>query len=67
MQGIIHHFEQPRKRRSIHLTFDLAVIEKYGWLSSDSKHFYSTEELATFLLKYYFEKTVMGTKGSTSF
>lgn len=49
-------FEQPRRVRSMRLVFDLLPSEVGGWILADAhRGSFSTEHLASFLMKFYME------------
>jgi hypothetical protein len=52
----VMHFEKPKKLRAVKFKFDLLQNEQVSWVSESlSQRIYSTNDLASFILKYYMD------------
>lgn len=59
--GLIYVFDPPKKLQTINFTFDLLATGQVGWVSDGpNRRTYATNELASFILKYYMDDAQYG-------
>lgn len=60
-RGIISVLEPPKKLQTINFTFDLLPTGQVGWVfDGPNRHTYATNDLASFILKYYMDDAQNG-------